>query len=126
MYYIIKRTLARKKTTSSTDTFFKVMYQGENIIEDIKKKIQKSDILLWDYNIIEEIERATDLFTIEQQPFKNNSDVQSFLDANILLEKNVFLNTIFLLQDSKNIFECPAQERITILKNVFGLIGVDA
>lgn len=37
----------------------------------------------------------------------------------------MLLATYFLLQESKNIFELQAQERMTILKNVFDLIGID-
>jgi hypothetical protein len=72
-----------------------------------------------DYNIIEEISHFNDIFTFEPVPFKNETDLQSNLTAGLLLDKTVFLNTIFLLQDSKNVFECDPQERILILKNVF-------
>lgn len=35
------------------------------------------------------------------------------------------MNTIFLMQDSENIFELTPIERLTILKNVFNLLGID-
>jgi hypothetical protein len=33
--------------------------------------------------------------------------------------KEVFVSTIFLLQDSENIFEMQPSERLEVLKNVF-------
>jgi hypothetical protein len=33
--------------------------------------------------------------------------------------KEVFVNTVFLMQDSDNIFELLPSERLTVLKNVF-------
>lgn len=120
MYYLIKRQLSRKKTKAgSSTTLFTVQYQGKNLEQDIKKRIQKSEPLMWDYNIIEKIESFTDLLTFEKKDFKNETDLQTLLTNEVLLDKSVFLNTIFLLQDSKNIFECEPQERIMILKNVF-------
>lgn len=35
------------------------------------------------------------------------------------------MNTIFLMQDSENIFELTPVDRLTILKNVFNLMGID-
>lgn len=35
------------------------------------------------------------------------------------------MNTIFLMQDSDNIFELTPVDRLTILKNVFNLMGID-
>lgn len=35
------------------------------------------------------------------------------------------MNTIFLMQDSDNIFELTPIERLTILKNIFNLLGID-
>ncbi len=35
------------------------------------------------------------------------------------------MNTIFLMQDSDNIFELTPLDRLTILKNVFNLMGID-
>lgn len=33
--------------------------------------------------------------------------------------------TYFLMQESKNIFELPPQERLSIFKNIFDLLGID-
>ncbi|MDR2190661.1 MAG: hypothetical protein LBP53_05790 [Candidatus Peribacteria bacterium] len=55
---------------------------------------------------------------------KNETDLQQTLDQ-LLPPKPVFLSTIFLLQDADNIFELQPAERLTVLKNVFGLLGID-
>ncbi|MEI6673368.1 MAG: hypothetical protein WCL02_08990 [bacterium] len=39
--------------------------------------------------------------------------------------REVIMNTIFLMQDSDNIFELTPVDRLTILKNVFNLMGID-
>ena len=46
------------------------------------------------------------------------TDLQQHLDS-ILPPQEVFESTIFLLQDSKNIFEMQPAERLEVLKNVF-------
>lgn len=37
----------------------------------------------------------------------------------------MLLGTYFLMQDSTNIFELPPQERLSIFKSVFDLLGID-
>jgi DNA repair exonuclease SbcCD ATPase subunit len=39
--------------------------------------------------------------------------------------KEVFLSTVFLLQDADNIFEMRPADRLIVLKNVFNLLGID-
>ena len=56
--------------------------------------------------------------------FKNETDLQQTLDT-LLPPKDVFTSTMFLLQDSSNIFELTPSERIEILKNVFDLLSID-
>jgi len=56
--------------------------------------------------------------------FKNETDLQQTLNT-LLPPREVFLNTVFLMQDSDNIFELQPADRLTVLKNVFNLIGVD-
>ncbi len=55
---------------------------------------------------------------------KNGSDLQQNLNQ-LLPPEPVFLSTIFLLQDAENIFEMQPAERLIVLKNVFGLLGID-
>jgi len=58
---------------------------------------------------------------MEEVTFKNETDLQQTLQ-NILPPREVFLNTVFLMQDSDNIFELQPADRLTVLKNVFNLI----
>jgi DNA repair exonuclease SbcCD ATPase subunit len=55
---------------------------------------------------------------------KNETDLQQTIDQ-LLPPKPVFLSTMFLLQDAQNIFEMQPADRLTVLKNVFGLLGID-
>jgi DNA repair exonuclease SbcCD ATPase subunit len=43
----------------------------------------------------------------------------------LLPPKEVFLSTVFLLQDADNIFEMRPADRLIVLKNVFNLLGID-
>ena len=43
----------------------------------------------------------------------------------MLPPREVFVNTVFLMQDSDNIFELTPADRLTVLKNVFGLLSID-
>jgi hypothetical protein len=61
---------------------------------------------------------------MEEQPFKNESDLQAHLD-DFLLPQAVFTSTAILLQDAKNIFELQPAERLEVLKNVFNLMSID-
>lgn len=61
---------------------------------------------------------------MEEQPFKNESDLQANLD-DFLPPQAVFTSTAILLQDAKNIFELQPAERLEVLKNVFNLMSID-
>ncbi|MBU0626903.1 hypothetical protein KKH82_05845 [Patescibacteria group bacterium] len=61
---------------------------------------------------------------MEEVSFKNETDLQQTLNT-FLPPREVFLNTVFLMQDSDNIFELAPIDRLTVLKNVFNLIGID-
>ena len=61
---------------------------------------------------------------LEEIVMKNGSDLQQNLNQ-LLPPEPVFLSTIFLLQDAENIFEMQPAERLIVLKNVFGLLGID-
>jgi hypothetical protein len=60
-------------------------------------------------------------WNLEEIPFKNESDLQASLEA-LLPPKEVFLSTVFLLQDADNIFEMRPADRLIVLKNVFNLL----
>jgi len=60
----------------------------------------------------------------EEVNFKNESDLNKNL-SHILPPREVFMSTIFLVQDADNIFELAPKERLEVLKNVFWLLGID-
>lgn len=62
--------------------------------------------------------------TSELIEFKNESDLQQMLNS-LLPPFEVFLSTQMLMQDSENIFELDAKDRLEVFKNVFGLLGID-
>ena len=61
---------------------------------------------------------------LEEIVFKNETDLQQNIQ-DFLPPKEVFLNTVFLTQDSDNIFELQPAERLNVLKNIFNLLGID-
>lgn len=109
---IIRHITKAKVKESCSSTLYKIQnYEiiSEEIIkknEDIENYIKKSGAIL------------------EKIEFKNETDLQqTFLS--FLPPKEVFVNTVFLMQDSDNIFELLPSERLTVLKNVFWLLGID-
>jgi hypothetical protein len=55
---------------------------------------------------------------IEEIKFKNETDLQLHLTS-FLEPREVFLSTVFLMQDNDNIFEMVPADRLNVLKNVF-------
>lgn len=109
---IIRHITKAKIKESCTSTLYKVQ-NYETTTEDIIKK---------DEDIENYIKKSW--ANLEKIEFKNETDLQqTFLS--FLPPKEVFVNTVFLMQDSDNIFELLPSERLTVLKNVFWLLGID-
>ena len=126
-YYLVKRIL--KRTTAWNDScisqLFSINYNWENLLKDIKNLTWNSEILQWWENVIEKFESQNwNLWTLEEVTFKNETDLQTSLEA-FLPPKEVFLSTVFLLQDADNIFEMRPADRLIVLKNVFNLLWID-
>ena len=111
--YLIVRNLSKAKTKESCAT---LLYN----VDGTNYKGKAAGIVSWD---IEQTLKAQDV-KLEEVTFKNETDLQQTLQ-NILPPREVFLNTVFLMQDSDNIFELQPADRLTVLKNVFNLIGID-
>ena len=127
VYYLIKRFLKSTKAwnDSCSSQLFMINYDGENLLKDIKSLTWNTEILQWWENAIEKFEsKNKKLWEIDEISLKNETDVQNKMNE-ILPSKDVFLNTVFLLQDAKNIFEAWEKERIDILKRVFDLLWFD-
>lgn len=126
-YYLIKRILKSTKmwNDSCSSQLFTINYNWENLLKDIKNLTWDTEILQWWENIIEKFEKENGkLWTLEEVTFKNETDLQSTLEA-LLPPKEVFLSTVFLLQDADNIFEMRPADRLIVLKNVFNLLWID-
>ena len=126
-YYLVKRILKSTKmwNDSCTSQLFSINYNWENLLKDIKNLTWDSEILQWWENVIEKFESENwRLWNSEEISFKNETDLQTSLET-LLPPKEVFLSTVFLLQDADNIFEMRPADRLTVLKNVFNLLWID-
>ena len=126
-YYLVKRILKRTSAwnDSCSSQLFTINYDGENLLKDIKNLTWNTEILQWWENVIEKFELENGkLRNLEEISFKNETDLQTSLEA-LLPPKEVFLSTVFLLQDADNIFEMRPSDRLIVLKNVFNLLWID-
>ena len=126
-YYLVKRILKSTKmwNDSCSSQLFTINYDWDNLLKDIKGLIWDNGILQWWENVIEKFESQNKkLWSLEEISFKNETDLQASLDV-LLPPKEVFLSTVFLLQDADNIFEMRPADRLTVLKNVFNLLWID-
>ncbi len=115
--YFITRELKRSKVKESCNSkLYKIWNLNiKDFYENQKDTINNKDIQEILQNINVEFEEIN---------FKNENDIQQMLNT-ILPPREVFLNTVFLMQDSDNIFELAPAERLTVLKNVFNLLWID-
>ena len=126
-YYLVKRILKSTKmwNDSCTSQLFTINYNWENLLKDIKNLSWNTEILQWWENVIEKFESQNwNLWNLEEISFKNETDLQTSLET-LLSPKEVFLSTVFLLQDADNIFEMRPADRLIVLKNVFNLLWID-
>jgi hypothetical protein len=63
--------------------------------------------------------------TLERIESKNETDVQETLKSFIPAQE-VFLSTSMLLQGSENVFELAPADRISLFKEIFGLMSIDS
>ena len=126
-YYLIKRILKSTKAgnDSCSSQLFIISYNWENLLKDIKNLTWNTDILQWWEDVIEKFESENgNLRNLDEISFKNETDLQTTFEW-LLPPKEVFLSTVFLLQDADNIFEMRPADRLIVLKNVFNLLWID-
>ena len=126
-YYLVKRILKRTSAwnDSCSSQLFTINYSWANLLKDIKNLAWNTEILQWWENVIEKFESQNwNLWNLEEISFKNETDLQTSLET-LLPPKEVFLSTVFLLQDADNIFEMRPADRLIVLKNVFNLLWID-
>lgn len=146
IYGLYKYSSRNILNTKSKEGYVKVIFEVNQetylIIRNIKKgKVKEScesklykiegDISVFNWEEALQNDKDIELLLRQQNniqrdeiSFKNETDLQQTLQT-ILPPREVIMNTIFLMQDSDNIFELTPLDRLTILKNVFNLMGID-
>jgi DNA repair exonuclease SbcCD ATPase subunit len=112
---------AGKSKDSCSSQLFTISCKEEVCIPPVDES--NKEVLQRDTNLIADLTANPERY-VEEIVMKNETDLQQTLDQ-LLPPKSVFLSTIFLLQDADNIFEMQPADRLTVLKNVFGLLGID-
>ena len=124
LYFIVRNLKWGKSKDSCSSTWYRINEEIENWklkIENWRKE-KHYWILTKDLDIADMLKDLN--FALEEIPFKNETDLQQNLQS-VLQPKEVFLNTVFLMQDSENIFQLTPADRLTVLKNVFNLLAID-
>ena len=118
VYYIVRNIKKWKVKDSTTSHLYNCALSEDVFFDNIE---DRGPLKPW--FDIESILRSKE-WILEEVVFKNETDLQQQLDM-VLPPKEVFVSTIFLLQDSENIFEMQPSERLEVLKNVFWLLWID-
>ena len=117
--FLVIRTLKHGKSKDSCSSqLFQIALTSEEVTEKL---------CVWE--ILQENSDIQDLLLsknipLEEIPFKNEADLQAQLNT-LLPPIEVFSSTTILLQDAENIFEMQPAKRLEVLKNVFGLMGIE-
>lgn len=117
-FFIVRQLKQGKSRDSTSSQLFSITNSGTELLE----KLKNWSLLSFGMDIGEELSKYQ--IPLEELTFKNESDLQQQLNE-LLPPQEVFVSTIFLLQDAQNIFEMQPAERLEVLKNVFGLLGID-
>jgi DNA repair exonuclease SbcCD ATPase subunit len=117
-YYLIVRDLTQGKSKESCTSQQFLIHDNEKLIP----LLQTNNIVQQDVDIEQLLKQNT--IRLEEIVYKNETDLQQTLWT-ILPPREVFTSTMFLLQESQNIFELTPGDRIEILKNVFDLMSID-
>ena len=123
-YLIIRKISITKTWKDSTKSEFYSIVKDKNFI-DYLTIFSNEKIILNDKNNIftilkfhqVQLNNLTTEFKLERELQENLND--------LLPPKDVSLSTIFLPQNSENIFEMEPSNRINILKKVFGIMWID-
>ena len=117
--FLVIRTLKHGK---SKDSCASQLFQIALTSEEVTEKLCVWEILQEDTDIQELL--LSKNIPLEEIPFKNEADLQAQLNT-LLPPIEVFSSTTILLQDAENIFEMQPAKRLEVLKNVFGLMGIE-
>jgi DNA repair exonuclease SbcCD ATPase subunit len=139
-YALYKNTGRNVLNVDSKTGFIKLLFEIDgqrylivrNLSEGKSKDVCKSQLLIVNWEVIIENKDWKDIeellkesgSNLEEISFKNERDLDGNL-AEILPPREVFLSTVFLLQDSENVFELQPADRLIVMKNIFNLVGID-
>lgn len=118
-FLLVRKLIKWKAKDSCQSTLFKIDGLDST---NIKEKFE--DKIIYENIDIQEILQEDKTINVEEIKFKNETDLQLHLTS-FLEPREVFLSTVFLMQDNDNIFEMVPADRLNVLKNVFGLIWID-
>ncbi len=121
-YYLIVRNLTPWKTK---DSCVSEMYHLEDVTTEQLENwtlFKEQSLVVKDVDIADMLVHAW--IRLEKITAKNEVDLNMSITS-LLPPREVFVNTAFLMQDSGNIFELTPSNRLLVLKNIFGLLGID-
>lgn len=123
-YYLIIRNIKITKTwKDSVKTNFYSIKKDQNFVNYLDGMKQKNIIL--ENNDIFTLLNFYQVYLEDLTPdFKQETELQNNLN-DLLPSKEVVMSTIFIPQDSVNIFEIESSKRIEILKKFFWILGID-
>lgn len=117
---VCHRDIARTKTWN--DTIKSSLYTIETPLLTVENILQTHSIVSLNEDLVDQILKQSKHERIE---CKNETDVQETLNS-FLPPQEVFLSTSMLLQDSENVFELAPADRISLFKEIFGLLSIDS
>lgn len=118
IYYLVIRDISLTKTWN--ESVKSSLFTTDKDLSFLQKDL--SEIIIQNLDIQKLISSKIKL---EEINFKSQNELQKTLE-DVLSQREVFLNTNFLMQESDNIFETTPQERVNVLKNIFGLLWIDS
>lgn len=117
-YYLIVRSLSQGKSKESCTSQQFLIHDNDKLLS-----LLHTHTIIQDNTDIEQLLKQHTIH-LEEIVYKNETDLQQTIGT-ILPPREVFTSTMFLLQESQNIFELTPGDRIEILKNVFDLMSID-
>ena len=118
-YLVVRKLTPGKSKDSCQSTLYRV---GHDTLSSWLQE-HYGDVVLPDTDIQDILEK--EWIQLEAIDYKNESDIQQLITS-LLPPREVFTSTVFLMQDSDNVFELTPADRLNVLKNIFGLVDIDA
>ena len=110
------------RTKSGNDTIKSSIFVIEDDISHVQKLLSPYSVLTRDIDSVWQIINECKNRRVE---CKNETDVQTTL-SEFIPPQEVFLSTSMLLQGSENVFELAPADRISLFKEIFGLMSIDS